>query len=149
MGVLIRTLLIGWLALAVAAQGVAAATLAFCGPHHRGVQSVGQQQEAGALAHAHHHDAATAQTPEATDGADIEIADAVAAAGAPAQPESGHPAQHKCSACASCCSLGALLATVPVFPVTDPAATVFSTVVPTVVAFAADGPDRPPRSHLV
>ena len=149
MGVLIRTLLMAWLALAVAAQGVAAATLAFCGPHHLGGQSVWQQQGARAPAHAHHGDAAAAHMLEATDGADVEIADEAAADVASVQPESGHPAQHKCSACASCCSLGALLATVPVFPVTDPAATVFSTVVPAVVRFAADGPDRPPRSHLV
>lgn len=148
MGVLIRTLLMGWLALAVAAQGVAAATLAFCGPHHRGVQSVGQQQEAGALAHAHHHDAATAQTPEATDGADIEIADAVAAAGAPAQPESGHPAQHKCSACASCCAAGAILNTVPTVPMPALADAVFADWVASVDPYAVDGPDRPPRPVL-
>lgn len=62
--------------------------------------------------------------------------------------KAGHAAKQKCSACASCCSLGAILTTVPVVPVTDSAPTVFAAVVPTVDAFAADGPDRPPRNVL-
>jgi len=62
--------------------------------------------------------------------------------------KTGHAAKQKCSACASCCSLGAILNTVPVIPVADSAPTVFATVMPTVDAFAADGPDRPPRNIL-
>lgn len=45
--------------------------------------------------------------------------------------------------------MGAILTTVPVVPATDSAPIVFTTVVPTVDAFAADGPDRPPRNVLV
>ena len=76
-------------------------------------------------------------------------ADAAVADDASATVKSSHAAKQKCSACASCCSLGAILSTAPAIPVTDSAATVFATVVTTVDAFAADGPDRPPRNLLV
>ena len=46
-------------------------------------------------------------------------------------------------------AVGAILTTVPVVPATEAAPTVYTTVVPTVDAFAADGPDRPPRNVLV
>lgn len=62
--------------------------------------------------------------------------------------KASHAAKQKCSACASCCSLGAILTAVPDIPVTESAPTVFATVVPTVDAFAVDGPDRPPRIVL-
>ena len=45
--------------------------------------------------------------------------------------------------------MGAMLTAVPVVPVTDSAPPMFATVVPSVDAFAADGPDRPPRSVFV
>ena len=44
--------------------------------------------------------------------------------------------------------MGAILATVPAVPATEPAPTVFATLAPAVEAFATDGPDRPPRDVL-
>jgi hypothetical protein len=44
--------------------------------------------------------------------------------------------------------MGAILTTEPAVPATDSASAVFTTVAPTVDAFAADGPERPPRSVL-
>ena len=142
MGLLIRTLLIWLLVLAVPAQGAAAATMAFCGPNHHGGESTTTRSEKSSNApeHSHHGDAAPAHEVEAVDAAIADDASVVVKA--------GHAAKQKCSACASCCSLGAILTTVPVIPATDSAPTVFATVVPTVDAFAADGPDRPPRNVL-
>ena len=145
MGLLIRTLLIWLLVLAVPAQGAAAATMAFCGPNHHGGESTSTRSElsSNAFEHSHHGDAAPAHEVDADAAADAAIAD-----DASMMVKAGHAAKQKCSACASCCSLGAILTTVPVIPATDSAPTVFATVVPTVDAFAADGPDRPPRNVL-
>jgi hypothetical protein len=143
MGLLLRTLLIWLLALAVPAQGAAAATMAFCGPNHHGGEQTSTASSDFAE-HSHHGDA----TRHAEEHA-AALADESDASDASALVKASHAAKQKCSACASCCSLGAILSTVPVVPVADSAATVFSTVVPTVDAFAADGPDRPPRYVLV
>lgn len=145
MGLLIRTLLIWLLVLAVPAQGLAAATMAFCGPNHHGGDSASTASQLGSnpAEHAHHGDAAPAPELEASAPADEAGAD-----DASAISKASHAAQQKCSACASCCSLGAMLTTVPVIPVADSAPMVFAAVVPTVDPFAADGPDRPPRNVL-
>ena len=147
MGLLIRTLFIWLLALAVPVQGAAAATMAFCGPSHHGgaaadqMQSVGPADQAHHIAsasseHAHHHVAPSA--------------DEVSAAPADSTPTSAfsQASKHKCSACASCCSVGAILNAVVAVPTPVLSPTLFSTVVPSVAAFAADGPDRPPRHVL-
>lgn len=116
--------------------------MAFCGPNHHGGESTSTRSETSSNApeHSHHGDAAPAHEVDAADAAIADDASVVVKA--------GHAAKQKCSACASCCSLGAILTTVPVIPATDSAPTVFATVVPTVDAFAADGPDRPPRNVL-
>ncbi len=80
------------------------------------------------------HPGASAEAAIADDSSTIASADQVAT--------------QKCSASASCCSAGAILTTVQGVPATEPVPTVFTTVVPTVDPFAADGPDRPPRSVL-
>ena len=149
MGLLIRTLLIWLLVLAVPAQGAAAATMAFCGPNHHGgaaATHAGQMQMARAehvqpQSHAQgahgNHDEATAVPDDSAD------------AGKFAAPATGvHAEKQKCSACASCCSFGAILNSVLTVPAPDLTPTVFSVVVPTVDAFAVDGPDRPPRIVL-
>lgn len=145
MGLLIRTLLIWLLVLAVPAQGAAAATMAFCGPNHHGGESTSAPLDlsSNASEHSHHGDAAPVHEVDAEASADAVIADDSSVI-----VKASHAAKQKCSACASCCSLGAILTTVPVIPVADSAPTVFATVVPTVDAFAADGPDRPPRIVL-
>lgn len=117
--------------------------MAFCGPNHHGGESASTPSQVSSTPseHSRHGDAAPAHELDASAPADEAIAD-----DASAIVTASHAAKQKCSACASCCSLGAMLTTVPVIPVTDPAPTVFATVVPTVDAFAADGPDRPPRN---
>ena len=80
------------------------------------------------------HPGASAEAAIADDSSTIASADQVAT--------------QKCSASASCCFAGAILTAVQGVPATEPVPTVFTTVVPTVDPFAADGPDRPPRSVL-
>lgn len=143
MGLLVRRLLICLLALAVTAQGVAAAALVCCGPNHPGGGSARVQTGDAVPEHPHHAHTASVHEGHASDSAAGAVADDVSAR---AHASEGDP--QKCNACASCCPLGAMLSTVPVFPATDPAPTVFTMVVPTVSAFAVDGPERPPRSAL-
>ena len=123
-----RTLLVWLIVLALPVQGASAATMAFCGPAHHGggqARTAVNDLEAGMAAEAAFSDDASSML------------------------KASQAAKQKCSVCASCCSLGAILTTVPVVPATEAAPTVFTTVVPTVDAFAADGPDRPPRNVLV
>lgn len=142
MGLLIRTLLIWLLLLAVPAQGVAAATMAFCGPNHHGGGAAAQMNVAAPGGHAHHgvddaadhlHPAAQADENPSASAASGKVVDAT---------------KHKCSVCASCCSVGAILSSVLAVPAPAATPTVFSAVVPSVGTFAADGPDRPPRFDL-
>lgn len=143
MSLLVRTVLIWLLVLALPVQGAAAATMAFCGPdHHGGGHSVVQPGSTAAV-HAHHGDALAAHEHHADRSADVASTDDVSGVAT-----GGQAAQQTCSACASCCSLGAMLTEAPVVPVTDLSPMVFTTVVPTVGAFAADGPERPPRNAL-
>jgi hypothetical protein len=141
MGSLIRTLCVWLLVLAVPAQNVAAATMAFCGPaHHAGAPAlVHEHAHHGtnvASAHEHHEMAA-----QGDDGASASVDDAT-----PAKASSA--GQHTCSACASCCSAGAIFDTVLAVPAPIVAPAVFPTVVASVDPFAAAGPDRPPRTVL-
>ena len=62
MGLLVRSLLIWLLVLTVPAQGMAAVTMAFCGPGHAGAASVQSQGKAHAADHAHHHQPSQAAT---------------------------------------------------------------------------------------
>ena len=141
---LVKTLLIWLLVLAIPAQGAAAATMAFCGPNHHGDSAAPAEPHATGSAHAHHGDALSAQAWGPGASAAVPVAD-----DAPAAANASAAANQKCSACASCCSLGAMLSPVPNVPVTDSAPTVFTARAPNVEAFAADGPDRPPRNVLV
>ena len=142
MGLLIRTLLIWLLVLAVPAQGAAAATMAFCGPNHHGAGATTHAQSAPHTEHAQHGGAAH-QHMTVPDEADDS-----ASASSDGPGKLVHGDKQKCSACASCCTFGAILSTVLVVPAPAVTPTVFSAVVPTVDAFAADGPERPPRSVL-
>lgn len=120
----IRTLLVWLLVLAVPAQAVAAVTMVSCGQAHHAAATT--------AAHAHH---------DTQVDADHSAVDEAAA------PTQGTHAKVKtCSACAACCSMGALPSTVLALPAADIAPAVFSVVVPGVVRFVVDGPDRPPRN---
>ncbi len=161
MGLFVRSLLLWLLVLAVPAQGLAAATMVFCGPDHH----AGGGQPALALhdTHAEHqhpgHDDQNAPHHPADEQAEAQAeaqevddaqagAQAQAAAPSAAQTRFVHADKHKCSACASCCSAAAILSRAPVLPAPEVTATEFAAVVPTVDPFATDGPDRPPRSRL-
>ncbi|MDO9286904.1 MAG: hypothetical protein Q7U26_18600 [Aquabacterium sp.] len=144
MGLFFRTLFIWLLVLAVPAQGAAAATMAFCGPNHQGSGSARVEFSATVSKHSHHGDAEFVHEVRSGASATTVVAD-----DASAVAKASQAAKQKCSACASCCTMGAILTAVPVVSATDSAPTVFTTVVPTVDAFAADGPDRPPRNVLV
>ncbi|ABM94593.1 hypothetical protein [Methylibium petroleiphilum] len=146
MDVLIRALLIWLLVLAVPAQGAAAATMAFCGPNHHGGGPAAQMRTAAPSNHSHHDGAIAAEHehPQAEAQAQADKGSSASAASAKVSDAS----KHKCSACASCCSAGAILSSVLAVPAPVFTPTVFSTVVPGVDTFAADGPDRPPRIVL-
>lgn len=144
MGLLIRTLLIWLLVLAVPAQGAAAATIAFCGPNHHGGGASAQTQAAAPSNHSHQDGAIAAEHEHPQAEAQANKGSSVSAASAKVNDAS----KHKCSACASCCSVGAILSSVLAVPAPVFTPTVFSTVVPGVDTFAADGPDRPPRIVL-
>jgi hypothetical protein len=155
MGLVFRTILIWLVVLAVPAQGAAAVTMASCGPNHQGGVPTGSTLHSGASAHAQHGEGGHAHGVDASASASATApAPAPAPAAAPfadsepASPEAGHASPQKCSACASCCSLGAIPTPGLVILSTEPAPTVFVTVVTAVDAFAADGPDRPPR-HVI
>ena len=147
MGLLIRTLLVWLLVLAVPAQGAVAAIMAFCGPNHHGGATANSAAPAASAVHTDHHGSAEGATGH--HGMSSQADEDVAALASPATFSQGKHAVHqKCSACASCCSFGAILSPMPAVPAPAVAPTVFDTVAPTVSAFAADGPDRPPRIVL-
>jgi hypothetical protein len=144
MSVFVRTLLVWLIVLALPVQGASAATMAFCGPAHHGGGQARTAVTASGSEHSHHSVAVAANGLKAGMAAEAAFSD-----DASSMLKASQAAKQKCSVCASCCSLGAILTTVPVVPATEAAPTVFTTVVPTVDAFASDGPDRPPRNVLV
>ena len=142
----LRLLIVWFIAIALPVQGMAGVTMAHCGSSHErmGAATEAQQHrhadhEAGA---APHHAAGVANGAAQPDhGAAIE-----------AKAQSGKLsdlAQYKCSSCASCCAGSALPSALPRLPEPTAAPAVFAEEMVTVDAFASDGPDRPPRTHLV
>lgn len=161
MSVALRTILIWLLALALPAQGLAAATLSLCGPGRQASAAIaaahdssraGPAHHAGRHAHAH---AAQAHSSDAHAGhgpaADAPPAGPgkVPAAASAEVDKRLHADEHRCSACASCCTAAVIPSNM--LSVAEPAfaPTVFLAVVPAVEKFAASGPDRPPRVFLV
>ena len=133
------------LALAVPAQGFAAAAMLNCAAGHHGAVS-GQTQ-------AHHH---SAHEHDEAAAADTGTEDADEAGGNAASNDAKVAAAHglhrgktgSCSACASCCTVAAPPSPVPMFEAM-PASDVFQPLTPPgVAAFLTGGPQRPPRSFL-
>ena len=165
-----RSLLIWLLVLAVPAQAIAAASMAFCGPDHHPAAAARQQAQVARSEHAHlagaakgfhaHHlkaeKASDANDATADVSAEASADEGAADLPAPAkavQAEQQNDNQNdkqndkqKCSVCASCCSGGAILSTVAHLVAPEFAAAEFVSVVPAVPAVAAGSPDRPPRS---
>ena len=138
MGVVVRTLLTWLLVLAVPAQGAAAATMAFCSPNGHGAASSMADIKSSASEHSHHRGDMSVHESDSGASAEAALAD-------DGTTPASQGTNQKCSVCVSCCSLGAIPTSMQGISATDPAPTVFTTVVPTVDPFAADGPDRPPR----
>lgn len=158
MGQLLRTVLIWFVALAVPAQGMAAATMMHCGPTHHGaqaaqrkVQALPDALQAAPEAHAAHghasHVAAHARMASDT-GQNTTSLDASGTA----QPDKDtdpvkvtKATYQKCSACASCCAGVALPSTAVMPPMIDPAREVTVLLPSCAASVVIDGPERPPR----
>jgi hypothetical protein len=123
----VRSLFLWLLVLALPVQGWAAAAMASCSHHH------GAASHAAVVGHG-----ANAQVDHGQAPADADETGHGDTEAAPASP-------HTCSACAACCTVGALPSPVLTVPADAAAPTVFAALQPTVGAFAADGPERPPR----
>ena len=129
-----RILIVWLLALALPVQALASATMLHCGPSHQRMHA----SLLGTTPHsAAHHDHAQHQAASTPDH-DVARTGPLADLG-----------KYKCSACASCGSVCALPSYMPVIAAPEFGTAVFDAVVPAVEAFAVDGPERPPRSHLV
>ncbi len=158
MSLLIRTLLTWLLVLAVPAQGLAAASMSFCGAGHSSSQSqtadVALSQalsQTQSLSHSQSHSHAAADnaaSPHQHRAMSAAADDGKALSGATDDAQSPHATSHKCSACASCCSTAALPSAALTVPAAERTCSVFSAVVPSVDVFTADGLERPPRAAL-
>lgn len=145
MQVWLRLLIVWFIAIALPVQGMAGVTMAHCGSSHArmgATMEAPQHRHADRKAVAHHHPA------DVADGA--AQPDHGAAPQAKAQSSKlSDLAQYKCSSCASCCAGSALPSAIPRLLEPTAAPAVFSEEMVTVDAFVSDGPDRPPRTHLV
>ena len=120
----VRLLLIWLVALALPAQGIAAATMQFCGPGHRQ-----QVQSAPAAGHAHHaHHAAAAADDSSAPAAQL-----------------AQLGKFKCSACAACCMATALPPAMATLPVVKPAIGPETVAPLDYVGPVAAGLERPPK----
>lgn len=146
MQVWLKLLIVGFIAIALPVQGMAGVTMAHCGSSH---ERMGAAMEATPHRHAD-HDAGAAHHHDA-DAVDVATqADHKTATQAKALPgKLSDLAQHKCGSCASCCAGSAMPPAMPRLSQANAAPAVFTEELVTVDAFASDGPDRPPRTHLV
>ena len=146
MQVWLRLLIVWFVAIALPVQGMAGLTMAHCAPSHERMGAAAQviahqhaDQDAGV---AHHHNGDASHVADA--------ADHVKVAQDPVKSDKmSNLAQYKCSSCASCCAGSALPSAMPRIPQVAAVPTVFAEAMISVDAFASDGPDRPPRNHLV
>lgn len=120
---MLRLLSIWLLALALPLQGVAAATMQFCGAGH--LLQTQLLDAAHSSGHAHHMDGGGDTTTEATT-----------------------LAKFKCSACAACCMATALPPAVTMLPVVDPVIETTAVVPTTYVGPDTTGLERPPKYRL-
>lgn len=157
----LRILLIWLLVLAIPAQGVAAATMLYCGPDHHGTRSDSSRDGShGVAAPAHHHArdaeprhqdhamhdhaAHGGQNTESADAqAEVSVVTVATVAGVPdSSPEV------KCSVCATCCNAAAIASSVLGTSSNQASPAPLPSVVASPVSFITDGPRRPPRSFL-
>lgn len=142
-----KTLLVWIVMLAIPVQGVAAATMLFCGiSHHR----INQVADAGAHdAHGHSHEApidAAAAPPTIAEQADSGP-NAAPTDAAQAEPP-GTLSQSGCSACAVCNAGAAIPSSAPTISAVEIHFEAIAAKVAPQFGFVTDGPDRPPRLTL-
>jgi hypothetical protein len=150
---ILRIALLWLLAVALPAQGIAAATMSHCGPDHRGAVPTGvhagHSHDHGATlamrSHQHQHDQGT---PVHAHGGD----DVTGATTGDHQAAKAFTLQKvskaSCSACASCCAGAALPSAIATFEASPAHDGVVAWLPRAVPAFFTDGPDRPPRTVL-
>lgn len=132
---MMRALLICLLAIALPAQGVMAATMAFCGAHqpdHADVSTVVRGADTGLASSADAHEHAAIAAPGEKGSSD----------------KAAMSDMHKCTVCAACCSPMALNDMLPKLPLLEPATTMFIALATAVKPSAVSGPERPPRQVL-
>ena len=148
----LRFLLLWLLALALPVQGLASAAMLHCAPSHERMQ--GLHGDAARVAGA---GAAQSATQSADPLAAHHVAydegrQAVAAGHGASDADAGKvgdpradQGKYSCSACAACCAAWVLSGRVPGVAAPQFAPTVFAAVTYVADAFAAEGPERPPR----
>jgi len=156
MGQLLTTVLIWLLALAVPAQGMAAANMLHCGPGHhgeqaaqRGVQSISNDaQPEGHSAHGPaRHFAQEAKVVSEIDpnATPLDATDTTQPGKVDDPAKVAKATYKKCSACASCCAALALPSKAVMPPTIDPAREVTAVSPPLAASVVIDEPERPPR----
>lgn len=144
-----RFVLLWLLALALPVQGLASAAMLHCAGSHERMH--GLQGDAGLVAGvvgarvsvdvATHHGAHDHGHPTMAAAHDGHDPDPGRKAGDPLTDQG----TYSCSACAACCSACALSGSVTTLATPDFAPTVFAALAYAADAFAAEGPERPPR----
>jgi len=160
MGQVLRTVLICLLALAVPAQGMAAATMLHCGPGHHGAQAAHSKVQAlpdllqalpgGREVHGHElgHASDPGTVSDIRQNATLTDApDAAQTDNATDAVKAVKTASQKCSACASCCGALALPGSAAMPPMVYAARETTALALPVAASVVVDGPERPPR-HL-
>ena len=131
------------LALAVPAQGLAAATMLHCAPAGGGASGTATHGSHGNTRSAsHHHGTASVDDTHSHAGHHAAAADHGASGDTPS------PGVHKCSACAACNVGLGLPSQAYSTPGAAAATGVLLAPVAPHVAFFTSGPDRPPRALL-
>ena len=131
MDVIVRVLLMWLLAVALPVQGVAAATMQFCGPGHH-------PQQVQAAPHDHDPDHGMADSAHHAGPADK----------APASADLSQHGQQKCSACAACCAGSAPPSAAITLPVVKPVIERVGVAQKPYVGPDVAGLEKPPRSSL-
>lgn len=143
---LVRIAIVWLAAFAIPLQGIAAASMQFCGPNHDRMAVAGVALD---LHESHDHaDHGAAHTDSAHHGA------ATTASHGDAKPAHAvksldERAKYECNLCAACCASAALPSATASFD--PPKVHAVFAGAPTAVSalFLTEGLDRPPRIHLV
>jgi hypothetical protein len=153
----LRTLLIVLMMLALPAQGMAAASMLYCGPAHAGggAKSVAVvPSEMAPAEHGHAHAHVSEETGHAHPD-HAHAGKATAGAQAAVDPEYAQASEHStngaaadCSVCAACCSATGLMGAPRVLAARAQALVPAQVTTALAFDFFTEGPRRPPRSSF-